>query len=54
MIRLMVGTLIDVGRGHLPPGTVRAALEAAGQDEGFRIGECVPGKGLCLEKVRFS
>jgi tRNA pseudouridine38-40 synthase len=54
MLRLMAGTLIDIGRGHLPQGTVRRALEAAEGKKKFRIGKCAPGKGLCLEKVRFS
>lgn len=51
MVRLCVGTLLDVGRGHLPPGTVVEALQKPGQ---VRIGQCVPGKGLCLEEVSFS
>ncbi len=54
MVRLMAGTLIDIGRGYLPPGTVRGALEAAEEKGKFKIGKCAPGKGLCLEKVRFS
>jgi len=53
MIRLMVGTLLDVGRGYLPAGTVRDALKAAESRNGFRVGKCAPGKGLCLEKVCF-
>lgn len=51
MVRLTVGTLLDVGRGHLPPGTIAAALLRPGS---VRIGRCVPGKGLCLEEVAFS
>lgn len=51
MVRLMVGTVLDVARGHLPEGTVAAALTRPGQ---VRIGRCVPGKGLCLEQVAFS
>jgi len=54
MIRLMVGTLIDVGRGYLPPGTVREALDTGRKNEDVKIGRCVPGKGLCLERVQFS
>jgi len=54
MIRLMVGTMLDVGRGYLPPGTVRRALEAAESGNKYKVGQCVPGKGLCLEKVSFS
>ncbi len=51
MVRLLVGTMLDVARGHLPPGTVRAALENPGE---ARIGSCVQGKGLCLEAVYYS
>jgi tRNA pseudouridine38-40 synthase len=54
MIRLMVGTMLDVGRGYLPPGTVKGALEAAEAGYGFKVGQCLPGKGLCLERVSFS
>lgn len=54
MIRLMVGTLLDIGRGYLPPGTVRDALKAAEPGHRIKVGQCVPGKGLCLEKVSFS
>lgn len=51
MVRLITGTLIDIGRGHLKEGTV--ALLLTNPKEG-RVGQCVPGKGLCLEKVSFS
>lgn len=51
MVRLTVGTLLDVGRGHLPPGTIAEALRRPGE---VRMGQCVPGKGLCLEEVAFS
>jgi len=54
MIRLMVGTLIDVGRGYLPQGTVREALDTDRKNKDVKIGRCVPGKGLCLERVQFS
>lgn len=51
MVRLIVGTLIDVARGRLERGVVRRALECPGLVE---IGPCVPGKGLCLEEVIFT
>jgi len=54
MVRRMVGTLIDVGRGHLPKGTVKEALNITDGDRSVKVGECVPGKGLCLEKMQFS
>jgi tRNA pseudouridine38-40 synthase len=51
MVRLIVGTLLDIGRGHLKEGTVARVL---GSPEPGGAGQCVPGKGLCLEKVSFS
>jgi tRNA pseudouridine38-40 synthase len=51
MVRLLVGTLLDVARGHLPPGTVEQALTHPGE---VRTGTCAPGKGLCLEDVSYS
>ncbi len=50
MVRLIVGTLIDVGRGRLPTGTVKRLLEEPGSGG---AGQCAPGKGLCLEEVAF-
>ena len=42
MIRLMVGTLIDVGRGYLPQGTVREALDTDRKNKDVKIGRrCV-------------
>jgi tRNA pseudouridine38-40 synthase len=50
MVRLIVGTLIDVGRRRLPAGTVKRLLEEPGSGG---AGQCAPGKGLCLEEVSF-
>ncbi len=51
MVRLLVGTLIEVARGHLPAGTVGRALADPGR---IAVGPCAPGKGLCLEAVSYS
>ena len=51
MVRLLAGTLLDVGRGHLAQGMVARALAHPGE---VRIGTCAPGKGLCLEAVTYS
>ncbi len=51
MVRLITGTLVDVGRGRFPPGKIREAL--SGQSA-VRVGTCLPGNGLCLEEVGFS
>jgi len=48
MVRMMVGTLIEVGRGKLEPGRVAELLEA-GRD--VRGGPAAPPQGLCLTEV---
>ena len=48
MVRIMVGTLIDVGRGKLPPGTVTRAL--AERDRRV-AGTTAPAHGLTLEWI---
>jgi len=52
MVRLLVGTMLDVGRGHLSPGTIAAALENPDNVK-VKIGACAPAKGLCLEEVEY-
>ncbi len=48
MVRILVGTLVDVGRGHLPEGTAARALE----EKDRRIaGTTAPAHGLVLEQV---
>lgn len=48
MVRVIVGTLADVGRGRLPEGTVRARL--ADRDR-TRSGMTAPPQGLYLDEV---
>lgn len=50
MVRLIAGTLIDVGRGRFPQGTVENALK----EFPHQVGKCASPKGLCLEEVQFS
>lgn len=50
MVRILVGTLLAVGRGELAPEEMEAIL--ASQDR-QRAGETVPACGLCLEEVRY-
>jgi tRNA pseudouridine38-40 synthase len=51
MVRSITGTLIDVGRGRLPAGTVRRLLAS-----GRRVdaGTTAPAHGLTLMAVRYG
>jgi len=47
MVRIIAGTLIDVGRGRKPPEDVTRAI----QEKDRRLtGQTMPGRGLCLMK----
>jgi tRNA pseudouridine38-40 synthase len=48
MVRKMVGTLLDVGRGRLAPGDI--ALLFASKDRS-KSGPTVPSQGLCMVSV---
>lgn len=48
MVRVMVGTLVDVGRGRRPPGTVRDRLADGDRS---RSGITAPPDGLYLDEV---
>lgn len=50
MVRIIVGTLIEVGRGALHPEQVKKILEA--RDRTF-AGRTLPAKGLFLMKVYY-
>lgn len=45
MIRIIVGTLLEVGQGKYPPQTVQEMLDAK---ERQKSGSTAPAKGLCL------
>ena len=47
MVRIMVGTLIEVGRGERSADSIPELFEKKRADTGY----LVPGKGLCLEEV---
>jgi len=51
MVRNIVGTLIEVGRGKLAPPDVRAILDARDRT---RAGPTAPASGLCLVKVEYG
>lgn len=48
MVRILVGTLIDVARGHRPPGTIARALASRDRKD---AGITAPAEGLYLEQV---
>lgn len=48
MVRIVVGTLVDVARGNLKPGAVRRALESLDRGD---AGQTAPAHGLVLEHI---
>ena len=50
MVRAIVGTLLDVGRGHISPNEFRKIIELK---ERQKAGQSVPAHGLFLEKVEY-
>lgn len=51
MVRIIVGTLVDIGRGHRPEGTMVRALE----DRARAItGTTAPAQGLCLDHAELA
>lgn len=48
MVRILVGTLVDIARGHLPEGTIARALAAK---ERSAAGQTAPAHGLVLEHI---
>ena len=52
MVRSIVGTLVAVGEGRIPPEEVRAILEA--RDRGRSKGRLATPRGLTLERVIYG
>ncbi len=50
MVRNIAGTLVDIGRGRKPAGSMARTLKA--RDRKF-AGETAPAKGLCLMEVKY-
>lgn len=50
MVRFLVGTMVEVGLGRRPPGTI-AELLRAGDNRGTSAP--APPQGLCLEQVQY-
>jgi tRNA pseudouridine38-40 synthase len=51
MVRIIGGTLVEVGRGRIRPDAVPAII--AGKDR-RAAGPTLPGRGLCLEWIRYK
>jgi tRNA pseudouridine38-40 synthase len=52
MVRILVGTLVDVGRRHTPPDAVRAMLEPGRERKD--TGPTAPAHGLTLVRVELG
>lgn len=50
MVRSIVGTLVEVGRGAIPPEAVASILEGRRR---ALAGPTAPARGLCLERVEY-
>ncbi|MDO8970280.1 MAG: hypothetical protein Q7U74_06305 [Saprospiraceae bacterium] len=50
MVRVIAGTLIEIGRGKLAQGSVAKILRARNRQY---AGPTAPARGLCLMKVRY-
>jgi tRNA pseudouridine38-40 synthase len=50
MVRIIAGTLVEVGRGSLPAGTIQAVLESRDRT---RAGRTAPACGLTLVEVLY-
>ena len=50
MVRTIIGTLLEIGRGRFPKGSMRKILEA--RDRRL-AGPTLPAKGLCLVRVKY-
>jgi tRNA pseudouridine38-40 synthase len=50
MVRSLVGTLLDIGRGRLPPGRIRALLRRGSRE---LAGTTAPARGLALVSVSY-
>lgn len=48
MVRIIVGTIVDVGRGRLPPGAVQRGIETGSRSV---LGITAPPDGLCLARL---
>lgn len=50
MVRIIAGTLMDVGRGKIPSGGIKDIIDSGDRN---RAGKTAGARGLCLEKVYY-
>ncbi|MEE8360293.1 MAG: tRNA pseudouridine(38-40) synthase TruA, partial [Candidatus Omnitrophota bacterium] len=50
MVRIIVGTLIDIGRGYIERGSMKKILAKRNRKS---AGVTAPAKGLCLMRVKY-
>ena len=51
MVRIIVGTLIDISRGKIAPGSIPEIIDSGDRS---RAGATAPAHGLCLERVYYD
>ncbi len=51
MVRIIVGTLVDVGRGSIAPGAIARAQRTGERTD---LGMTAPPDGLCLERIELA
>jgi tRNA pseudouridine38-40 synthase len=51
MLRIIAGTLVDIGRGHLPPDSFQRAFRSGLRKD---LGITAPPQGLVLEQIQLS
>jgi len=50
MVRAIVGTLVDIGQGNVPPSAIRDIIESKNRSN---AGVSVPACGLSLTEVHY-
>jgi tRNA pseudouridine38-40 synthase len=50
MVRMLVGTLVEIGKGKRPPAGIGLLLD---RQAGLRCGPTAPPQGLCLMAVKY-
>jgi tRNA pseudouridine38-40 synthase len=51
MVRNLAGTLVEIGRGQMEPGSIPGILESRDR---ARAGQTAPARGLCLVRILYG